>query len=112
MSSRVETTDRVCPALGARCLVSSAYFAESKQPGGVDEHGYREHGGDDGEKLYKAATDDHKGAVHILREPKSGVPGPPPPPSVSNGQLLADPPVFQFSVLDILLNYKNTVQTD
>ena len=46
------------------------------------------------------------GAVHILRQPKSGVPGPPlpplsaivsiwltpPPPLVSNGQLLAYPP--------------------
>ena len=34
------------------------------------------------------------GAVHILCQPKTGVPTPPlpPPPSVSNGQHLADPP--------------------
>ena len=36
------------------------------------------------------------GAVHILHQPKSGVPGPPPP-IVSNGQHLADAPfVLQF----------------
>ena len=56
--------------------------------------------------LIASAISNKSGAVHILRQPKSGVPGPPlpppsamvsiwltpPPPLVSNGQLLAYPP--------------------
>ena len=34
------------------------------------------------------------GAVHILRQPKPGVPGPFPPPLARNGQHLAYPPSF------------------
>ena len=49
---------------------------------------------------YVADTVDVR-AVHILRQPKSGVPGPPPPPSVSNGQHLAYAPSHSEAILEL-----------